>query len=426
MSIPPTFGWGAAPVSCLPAARGGQRFTAAEMIHYSCLRKGGQALKIVMISNYFNHHQRPLCDALSQKCEAFSFISTGEMREERKALGYSFDEPDYVLRAHDENRKKRASALIAQADVVIYGSVLGILSESRLYRGKTVLYYSERLYKKKVRRWLLPLRTVKYFFTRQWRQNSCLLCASAYAPYDYSLSLTLRDRYFQWGYFPQKRQYDLQELLARKDKRKLLWCGRLIEWKHPELAITTAHILRNEGYDFTMDIIGSGAMQSALSQMISELHLNDCVRLLGSMLPQETREHMERAGIFLFTSDRQEGWGAVLNEAMNSACAVVASHAAGSVPWLVSNGENGFIFESGDSAALLEKVRLLLERPQLQNNVGASAYETIMQTWNADVAADRLTAFAERACGNRAFSSDYPSGPLSKARIIDDNWFKDA
>ena len=34
---------------------------------------------------------------------------------------------------------------------------------------------------------------------------------------------------------------------------------------------------------------------------------------------------MEKADIFLFTSDRREGWGAVANEAMNSACALVVS-----------------------------------------------------------------------------------------------------
>jgi glycosyltransferase involved in cell wall biosynthesis len=61
------------------------------------------------------------------------------------------------------------------------------------------------------------------------------------------------------------------------------------------------------------------------------------------MAPEAVRDHMEAADIFLFTSDFNEGWGAVLNESMNSACAVVASHAIGSVPFLLKDGENGFI-----------------------------------------------------------------------------------
>jgi hypothetical protein len=36
------------------------------------------------------------------------------------------------------------------------------------------------------------------------------------------------------------------------------------------------------------------------------------------MPPEEVRVHMEQSNIYLFTSDFGEGWGAVLNEAMNS------------------------------------------------------------------------------------------------------------
>ena len=80
--------------------------------------------------------------------------------------------------------------------------------------------------------------------------------------------------------------------------------------------------------------------------MIREKKLEDCVHMLGAMSPDEVRKHMEQANIFLFTSDRNEGWGAVLNEAMNSGCAVVASHAIGSVPYLIKNGNNGYIYEN--------------------------------------------------------------------------------
>ena len=44
----------------------------------------------------------------------------------------------------------------------------------------------------------------------------------------------------------------------------------------------------------------------------------------------------------------QEGWGAVLNEAMNSGCACIASHAIGSAGFLIEHGENGFVYRDGD------------------------------------------------------------------------------
>ena len=47
----------------------------------------------------------------------------------------------------------------------------------------------------------------------------------------------------------------------------------------------------------------------------------------------------------------QDGWGAVANEAMNSACALVAGHMIGAVPYLIRQGENGLIYEDGKSGS---------------------------------------------------------------------------
>lgn len=379
-------------------------------------------MKIVFVSNYFNHHQRPLCEALLPLCDSFFFIATTEMREERKKLGYAFEEPPYVIRAYVGDGADRAKQMLASADVVIRGSAVGELSKPVYYRGKTVFYYSERVYKRGCRRWLLPLRAVQFYFKYTWRQNSMLLCASGYAAYDFSLTRTFRGKCYRWGYFPETKQYDIKKLIAQKNPQKILWCGRLIDWKHPELAVETAARLRNAGVDFSMDIIGSGAMESALRKQIEDHGLADRVKLLGSMPPQKTREHMERAGILLFTSDRQEGWGAVLNEAMNSGCAVVASHAIGAVPYLIRNGENGMIYPSGDCDGIFTRVRNLLENPDLQRRMGTAAYQTILHMWNADLAAERFLALAEQALKGETRLVLFTEGPCSKAKLLSDNW----
>lgn len=378
-------------------------------------------MKVVFVSNYFNHHQRPFCDALLPMCDSLFFISTTEMRQERKQLGYAFEEPGYVIRAYVGDGMDRARQLISSADVVIYGAVVGELSKAAYYRGKTVFYYSERIYKRGCRQWLLPYRAIQFYLKYLWRQNSLLLCAGAYAAYDFSRSLTFRDKCYCWGYFPEAKQFEIKKLIAEKDTRKILWCGRLIDWKHPELAVETAARLRDDGVGFSMDIIGSGEMEQALREQIAERGLTGRVKLLGSMPPQKTREHMERAGILLFTSDRQEGWGAVLNEAMNSGCAVVASSAAGSVPFLLKNGENGFSYPSGDAAELYEKTRALLAQPATAARFGEAAYDTVTTLWNAETAAQRFLRFAECFSASKTVPAAYESGPLSPAPLLKDN-----
>ena len=99
---------------------------------------------------------------------------------------------------------------------------------------------------------------------------------------------------------------------------------------------------------------------------------------------------MEKSHIFLFTSDRQEGWGAVANEAMNSGCALVADHMIGAVPFLVRNGENGFIYEDGKKEQLFALAEKLVEDRALCRDLGKEAYKTISQVWNGENAAGEL------------------------------------
>jgi hypothetical protein len=72
-------------------------------------------MKIVFVSNYFNHHQKPFCEEMYKKIgDGFSFVATGVMREERRKLGYGEAEsPQYVFLAHEsESEKKKAIAMI--------------------------------------------------------------------------------------------------------------------------------------------------------------------------------------------------------------------------------------------------------------------------------------------------------------------------
>lgn len=225
------------------------------------------------------------------------------------------------------------------------------------------------------------------------------------------------------GYFPPVIKYTINELLKNKDKKKILWMGRLIDWKHPEEAIEVALRLKKDGYDFTMDIGGTGSMYNEIITMIEKYKLTAYVKLLGAIPAKEVRKYMEKSGIFLFTSDFNEGWGAVLNESMNSGCAVVASHAIGSVPFLIEHNKNGLVYQSGKIDELYKKVKYLLDNPIEQEKLGKSAYETMFNVWNADVAAKRLINLEEQLLNGNRFPELYSDGPCSKAKVIKEDWF---
>lgn len=171
-------------------------------------------------------------------------------------------------------------------------------------------------------------------------------------------------------------------------------------------------------------MIGSGPLKQALQQRIQEENLQEQVALLGALEPDRVREEMESAGIFLFTSDRREGWGVVLNEAMNSGCAVVASDAIGAVPYLVKNEENGLVYHSGDLEGLYAKTRRLLEKPLLQEKLGHGAYRTIIETWNAEVAAQRFMQLSKAIMAGDPYPVLFEDGPCSPAQIINEDWYQ--
>ena len=224
-------------------------------------------------------------------------------------------------------------------------------------------------------------------------------------------------RCYKWGYFPATKIYeDIEQILRKKQCSMILWTARLIDCKHPEVPVKVAAQLKKEGYDFQLDMIGTGPMEQEIRQMIQEEKLQDRVRLLGTMSPEQVREQMEQHQIFLFTSDQNEGWGAVLNEAMNSGCAVVANRQIGSAPFLLQDFDNGLIYNKGNEKELYRLVKYLLDYPQETAQMGRNAYKTITDMWSAESAALRLLTLCKNLLQGKK-KTPYAQGPCSKAYI---------
>ena len=389
-------------------------------------------MKIVLLSNYFNRHQMPLSDALFSLTDGnYSFISTTEMSEERRKLGYTIENiPDYVrnieIKDADDFDRNECLKIIDDADVVIAGAAPEILLKKRISEKKLTFRYSERLLKKG--KSVIKYLPRRFRFHRKNPKNApiFLLCTSAYTAADYLSFGLFKNKAYKWGYFPKTIYYaDINEILNKKDPAKIFWCGRFVDFKHPSLAVKAAERLRDEGYSFKLYLVGAGPKEKEIKEEIQAKNIENRVFLTGAMSAEKVRHEMESSGIFLFTSDFGEGWGAVLNEAMNSGCAVIASHAAGATPYLVKNGENGLIYEFGNDEKLYEKLKYLLLNPKEQKRLGAAAYKTISEEWNAEIAAERFLNLTKRILNGEKNPDIYKNGPCSKAEILKNDWWKE-
>jgi len=388
-------------------------------------------LKVTFVSNYINHHQIPFSNCMYEMLgDKYTFIQTAPMEKERIKMGWGLDENkiEYVKNSYESNKTfQECMDIIDESDVVIIGSASRIFIKNRLKNNKLTFIYSERIFKTGLKKLINPyylFRYIQSYLIPNMKTNTFALCASAYAAYDFSRIGAFEGRTYKWGYFPKYVEYDIDTLLKKKENKviRMLWVGRFLKLKCAEDAIITAKKLINSGYDFTFDIIGDGPEKSDLIQLANESGLDDKINFLGLMPPEKVREYMEHANIFLFTSNFYEGWGAVLNEAMNSGCAVVASHSIGSAPFLIENCKNGYMYRYGDLNDMYFKVENLIKNKKLQLELGLNAYGTISSEWNEKVAAERFLELA--SCLMKKDDCElFDTGPCSKASVIKNNWF---
>ena len=380
-------------------------------------------MTFTFVSNYINHHQIPLCDALYERLgRGFAFIQTMPMEAERVEMGWGVAENEipYVMCLYEDEYEclKR----IMESDVVLFGwTGREDIVMPRLQSGKTTLRVSERLYREGQWKAVSPRGLIAKYreHIRYRKENVCMLCAGAYAASDFHLIGAYPDKLFKWGYFTKLRTYGDGAFAAMKPKEgplQIVWAGRFIPLKHPEYAVRLGAALQKNGHAFRIHMLGGGEMEAALKQEIRREGLSESVVFYGYTGPEQVRDVMEKCHIHLFTSNHLEGWGAVVNEGMNSGCVEVVDARVGAAPFLIRHGENGLLYQSGSYDEMEALVFDLFENWEARRAMGRAAYETIRDMWNAEHAAAALLQFSDRLRQGKIVPEK--EGPLSPAPVI--------
>ena len=247
-----------------------------------------------------------------------------------------------------------------------------------------------------------------------------MLAASAYTPNDVYAIGAYKNKCYKWGYFT-KVDEDFEVETSKQDvstseSTPLMWCARFLRLKHPELPIKMAARLKAKGYKFTLDMYGNGEELDRSIALAKELKVDDIVRFCGNLPNEQILEAMRRHEIFLFTSDKNEGWGAVANESMSNGCVLVGSDKIGAVPYLVKDCENGLIFKSENLDSLTEKVEWLLNNPDERQRMRVNACNTMKNIWSPANAAKSFMQLVEDLQNGRDTSIN--EGPCSKSYPI--------
>lgn len=114
---------------------------------------------------------------------------------------------------------------------------------------------------------------------------------------------------------------------------RLVFMGRLVDWKAVDLTLEALAIARTRGADVTLDILGDGAEREALEAATKRLGLENAVTFHG-FRPQPECAAMLAASDALILNSLYECGGAVVLEAMAMGLPVIASEWGGPADYL--------------------------------------------------------------------------------------------
>lgn len=396
-------------------------------------------MTITYFSNFLNHHQKLVADELYELSDhQYTFVEVVPMYDWLKKGGYTdYSQEPYVLRAwENKDNMQKAIELAKSSDVALFGGpeVLGLEVIRAKNTGKLSFEVSERWLKRGWINLLSPrlLKSQWYYHTLFRKKPFYKLCASAYGAKDQYKLYSFKNKCYKWGYFTKVVPLDVDKLKYDSDVVKIMWCARFLDWKHPELPVFLAKNLKKLGYKFTIDMYGSGEMFERTKALAQDLNVNDVITFCGNVPNEQILDAMRKHEIFLFTSDQNEGWGAVANEAMSNGCVLVGSDAIGSTPFLVKDGENGLLFKSSQTNkgllktklevdelalnSLTKKVEWLLNHPADRKVMAMAAYKSMCEVWSPKNAAHSFLKLVDDLQHGRY--SSISEGPCSKATPI--------
>lgn len=375
-------------------------------------------MKLVFVTNYVHHHQLPVADEFySRLGDDYIYVTTKPLPDWLIKGGYDPNlDRKYIIRSYSSEKElEGARQLIDESDVVIAGVCPDEWLVKRKKEGKIVFYYSERIYKKKFSWLKLPFHVFTNYYKYGRFKNTYMLCASAYTSHDYGLTHCFTGKCFKWGYMTAvNNDIDIDfNTLNSNATVQIMWCARFLDWKHPELPVKLAYRLKQKGYNFHIDMFGGGEEMDNVCSLIKKYKVENYVTLRGNMPNPRILEEMQLHSIFLFTSDKNEGWGAVLNESMANGCVPVASNEIGSVPYLIKDRQNGMVFKSCNLNSLEHAVCILLDQPELIRKMRRQAIQTMKEIWSPKIAVDNFLTMAKYALSGTLVDYKLKEGPAS-------------
>ncbi len=174
----------------------------------------------------------------------------------------------------------------------------------------------------------------------------------------------------------QEKKNLLTQLEITNECYILICVTKLTARESPIDLINAFHLLNLENNQLL--IVGDGDERRNLENYVNNVLKNNNIKFIGYVNYTLLPKYYSISNLFVHTSIN-EPWGVSVQEAMACGLPVIASNFVGSAYDLIRQGENGYIYQSGDVKDLSSKISLLCkiepEKVKLVN-------ESILKNWS--------------------------------------------
>jgi glycosyltransferase involved in cell wall biosynthesis len=148
---------------------------------------------------------------------------------------------------------------------------------------------------------------------------------------------------------------------AIPETSQLVCVGRLCEQKGQLLLVQAANILKEQGVQFNLVLVGDGEMRSPVENLIRQYNLEAEIAITGWANSAEVQKHLLNSRGLVLPSFA-EGLPVVIMESLALARPVISTYIAG-IPELVEPQNSGWLVYAGCVASLADAMQEMLQTP---------------------------------------------------------------
>jgi glycosyltransferase involved in cell wall biosynthesis len=171
--------------------------------------------------------------------------------------------------------------------------------------------------------------------------------------------------------------------LDRHEEPGRIFCAAAIHPRKNTLGLVQAFsVFHKTGVEAELRLSGGGdkGYLDHVRRFIHEHGLEEHVTLLGRVSYEAIRNEMARAAVFALVS-LEENSPMAIEEAMAAGVPVVTSNRCG-MPYMVRDGESGFLVDPNDPDDIAQRLKLLLANDGLRRSMGARGREIALDRFH--------------------------------------------